>query len=151
MKNIFCGLLFIFLAGRIVAQQKGRAVSAEKGSAIVYDTLFKPASKIVYRYVGRMPEFDTRKNGSLNDYLRNRISFPSARPEEVPDGKVVVQFLIEESGHVSHPRVVKSAGLAFDSIAVRLMQQMPDWIPGRNDAGKAIPVEYTLPVRVCLD
>jgi protein TonB len=152
MKHPSCIGVFLLLAlaGRTAAQQKSSA-SSQKGSTIVYDTLSKPDSKMVYTYVGRMPEFDTKKNGPLDAYLSNRISLLEGNLEVIPFRKVVVQFLVGERGNISEPKIIRSAGRACDSIAVCLVQEMPDWIPGRNDEGKAIPVKYILPIRVSLE
>ena len=138
MKTIFCGWLLL-LASSATAQNKGRMKTVQKHNAIAQQTL--------YRYVERMPQFDTHRNGPLEGYLTNRVLTAADSFRNIRMERVVVQFQITESGAVQNPKVVQSAGLAFDTIALRVIKKMPDWIPAR-DSGKAISIDYAVPIRV---
>ena len=131
--------LVLLLAGSATAQNKGRVKTVQKHNPT--------AQKTLYRYVEQMPQFDTRRNGPLEGYLTNRVLTAADSLRTIRMERVVVQFRITESGAVQNPRVVQSAGLAFDTIALRVMKKMPDWIPAR-DSGKTISLDYAVPIRV---
>ena len=138
-KNLIFKLFFLLLASSSIAQNKknGKPVQKSKNNTP------KPA----YRYVERMPYFDTIRNGPLAQYLTSRVLTAAGSLRSIGSEKVVVQFRIAETGKVENPRVVKSAGSAFDSAALHLMSTMPDWVPAK-DSGKNISIDYTLPIRV---
>ncbi len=145
MKYILLLSLLLLFAGSTTSQKASKKALAGERNPIVYDTVSRSSGKMVYTYVGHMPQFDEAKNGSLNTYLSNHTALPA---DSAP-GKVVVSFMIEADGRITDPRIVKSAGSRFDSVAVCLVENMPNWIPARNDAGKAISLRYYLPIRVC--
>ena len=60
-------------------------------------------------------------------------------------GKVIVTFVIEKDGTISDINVIKSLNPSFDKEAVRVVQLMPKWIPGKQ-RGKAVRVRLTLPI-----
>lgn len=52
---------------------------------------------------------------------------------------------MDEQGHVKDAVIVKGLNKACDEEALRLISQMPDWVPGKQN-GKAVAVNYTIPV-----
>ena len=53
-------------------------------------------------------------------------------------------------GSISNARVVKSVNPELDAEALRVVNSMPNWNPGKQD-GKAVRVKYTVPVTFKLD
>ena len=60
-------------------------------------------------------------------------------------GKVSVKFVIEKDGSIADPVVVRGVDPYLDKEAVRVVQSMPKWIPGKQN-GKAVRVKFTVPV-----
>lgn len=59
--------------------------------------------------------------------------------------KVFVKFLINENGKISDVKVTRTSNVPqIDSIFVRAIRNMPDWIPGTID-GKPVKQYYNLP------
>ncbi len=62
----------------------------------------------------------------------------------------MVEFTVTNKGKVKNPTISKSLHKLLDEEALRMMQQMPDWIPATQDS-KAIekrvvmPIEFKLP------
>ena len=52
---------------------------------------------------------------------------------------------VERDGSISNVEVTRSIEPSIDKEAVRLIQSMPKWIPGKQ-GGTAVRVKYTLPV-----
>lgn len=78
-------------------------------------------------------------------WLSNNIVYPPAASEEGVQGRVVVEFVVGKDGSITHVRVVRPRHPALDREALRVVQSMPNWIPGRNN-GQPVKVTYTLPV-----
>ena len=91
-----------------------------------------------------MPEFPGGPQ-ALMDYLKANVIFPKIAEEEGIQGKVVVSYVIDVDGSVTDVKVVQSVHPALDKEAMRVVKNMPKWIPGKQD-GKAVQVKYSLPI-----
>ena len=60
-------------------------------------------------------------------------------------GKVVVQFVVTETGDIGEVKVVRSIDQMLDSIAIAAVKGLPKFIPGRQD-GQPVDVWLTLPI-----
>lgn len=79
------------------------------------------------------------------NYLSKNIVYPAQAVTEKIEGKVVLQFTITKKGRIKDVEVIKSAHPLLDAEAVRVLERMPKWVPGKKD-GKPINVKYALPV-----
>lgn len=92
-----------------------------------------------------MPAFD----GDVYAYLSNNTRYPESARVAAQEGRVIVQFIVHESGIISDVEVVRSAGKSLDAEAVRVVKNMPKWKPGKTK-GKAVKVYYSLPITFTL-
>ena len=60
-------------------------------------------------------------------------------------GRVVVKFIVNEDGSVSDAQVKRSISQGLDKEALRVINMLPRFIPGRQQ-GKAVKVYFLLPV-----
>lgn len=97
-------------------------------------------------YVEQMPQFD----GDKDAYLQKNLRYPDAARENGIDGRVVVQYVINEDGSVSDVTLVKGIGGGCDEEAVRVVKTMPKWKPGKQN-GKPVKVLFTLPIKFVLN
>jgi len=90
------------------------------------------------------PEF---KGGyeELIKYFRNNIHYPTEAQEKNIQGKVIVQFVVEKTGKISSVKILKGIGGGCDEEAIRIVKNMPDWIPGKIN-GEASPVSFEIPI-----
>ncbi|MEE4257530.1 MAG: TonB family protein [Bacteroidales bacterium] len=102
----------------------------------------------IFTVVESMPEF---KGGmaELYKYLGNNIKYPVMAKESGIQGKVYVTFVVERDGSITDVRVLRGIGGGCDEEAVRVVQGMPKWTPGKQ-RGKPVRVQYNLPVRFTL-
>lgn len=82
---------------------------------------------------------------AMYQWLSNNIVYPPAASEEGISGRVVVEFVVDKDGSITRARVVRPRHPALDREALRVINAMPKWIPGRNN-GQPVKVTYTLPV-----
>ena len=103
----------------------------------------------VYLSVDRMPAFPGGE-AALMTYLRDNISYPPEAEEKNIQGKVIVQFVVDSAGYVGDVKVVRSVDPNLDREAVRVIQTLPQFIPGAR-LGKPVNVWYTLPVNFVIN
>ena len=97
-----------------------------------------------------MPEFPGGQE-ALIAYLGKNIKYPAQAEEVGMEGRVVCTFVVEADGTVSNVEVAESADSLLDAEAVRVLSDMPAWEAGKNEAGEAVRVKYTIPVSFLLD
>jgi protein TonB len=100
---------------------------------------------IVFDRPEYMPEFPGGTQ-ALYAYLGREINYPSLAVNLNIEGVVFVGFVIERDGSVSNVHVIRGIGAGCDEEAVRAVQNMPRWEPGRMGT-QPVRASYTLPVR----
>ncbi len=101
--------------------------------------------QVVFQIVETMPEFPGGQ-AELFKYLSENIKYPVIAQENGIQGRVICQFTVNRDGSIVDIEVVRSAGDAsLDREAVRVIQSMPKWNPGKQ-RGKAVRVKFTVPV-----
>lgn len=99
---------------------------------------------VVFVSVEQMPQFPGG-DVALMKYLQSHINYPPMAAENNIQGRVVVQFVIDKTGHVGEVKVVRSVDRDLDKEAVRVCASLPKFTPGRQN-GQPVSVWYTLPV-----
>jgi len=69
---------------------------------------------------------------ALYDFLNKNITYPAADRDAGVQGRVVVSFVIAKDGRISEVKIMKSLSPGCDEEAVRLVQSMPPWSPGKQ-------------------
>lgn len=101
--------------------------------------------KKIFEVVEQQPSFPGGQ-GALMAYLRDHINYPAVAQENGVQGRVVLQFVVEPNGSISGVKVVRGVDPSLDKEAVRVVNGMPNWIPGKQN-GQAVRVRFTLPVQ----
>ncbi len=86
---------------------------------------------------------------ALMAYLGRNLNYPARARELEIQGRVYVSFVIEKDGKVSNIKLLRGIGGGCDEEAIRVVSEMPDWKPGRQN-GRPARVAYNLPVRFSL-
>ncbi len=98
----------------------------------------------VYDTVDQMPKF-TGGDIALHNFITKHLRYPKAAKKKGIEGKVYVTFVVNEDGTIYNPILVNEIGNGFGEEAVRLVNSMPKWIPGKKN-GKSVKVRCFLPV-----
>jgi TonB family protein len=93
-------------------------------------------------YAEEMPEFPGGPD-SLKAFLRQNLKWPIEYG--CWNGTVLVEFIVEVDGSITHPRVDVSLYKDFDEEALRVVKLMPKWKPARAQ-GKPVRCYYKVPV-----
>ena len=107
------------------------------------------AKEDAFDVVEEMPEFPGGPK-ALMDYLMTNVKYPKTAFDADIQGRVIAQFVVDKEGTVRDAHVVKSVDPALDAEALRVINNMPKWRPGRQN-GKVVNVKYTIPVSFSLD
>ena len=97
----------------------------------------KTREKVLEGVVEEAPHF-RGGDQALQEYLKSNLQYPD-------ECVVIVTFMIEKDGSISEAKVIKSLSEACDKEALRLVNAMPKWNPGKQ-LGKAQRTKYTLPI-----
>ncbi|MEZ5009131.1 MAG: energy transducer TonB [Chitinophagales bacterium] len=82
----------------------------------------------------------------LKEYLSKNLNYPYKAVSSKTEGTVVIQFVISKDGSIQDAEIVKDIGDGCGAEALKLVNEMPDWVPGRQ-RGVPVNVRYTLPVK----
>jgi protein TonB len=102
----------------------------------------------IFTIVEEMPSFPGGE-AALMKYLATNIKYPAIAKDAGIQGTVYVTFVVDTDGKVKDVRVLRSIGGGCDEEAIRVVQSMPAWKPGKQ-RGKSVKVQYNLPIRFTL-
>lgn len=98
----------------------------------------------IFEFVEEPTEFPGGQ-AELQKYLGKSIRYPEIAIDNGIQGRVVVTFVIEKNGKPSNVKVVRSVDPSLDKEAIRVVEAMPAWKPGKQQ-GKAVRQRFNLPV-----
>jgi protein TonB len=76
--------------------------------------------------------------------IQDKINYPDVARQAGIEGKVIIQFVVNEKGEVENPRVIRGIGGGCDEEAIRVIKQAK-FKPGKQ-RGQPVRVQYSLPV-----
>ena len=82
-------------------------------------------------------------------YLADNIKYPASAVKAKKQGRVIVGFIVQKDGSITHAKIARSIDPELDAEALRVVKGMPKWTPG-TQLGKPVSVKYTLPVKFSL-
>ena len=98
----------------------------------------------IFQVVEEMPEYPGGMS-ELMKYFSTNMRYPKEAQSKGIQGRVIVQFVVNTDGSITEAKVVKPVDPQLDAEALRVVNAMPNWTPGKQ-RGKAVRVRYTLPV-----
>jgi protein TonB len=98
----------------------------------------------IFTVVESMPSFPGGEAARI-EYLNNNIKYPQMARESGIQGRVFVTFVVERDGSVTDVKVLRGIGGGCDEEAVRVIQNMPKWEPGKQ-RGKPVRVQFNMPI-----
>ena len=99
---------------------------------------------MVFDVVEVMPQYPGGQIAMLK-YIMENIKYPEQAMKEGIQGRVAVRFIVEKDGSISDVRPVLSVHPLLNKEAVRVVESMPKWIPGKQN-GKPVRVRFNVPV-----
>jgi TonB family protein len=108
------------------------------------------ASDEVFKLVDQMPVFrnDTTYK-ELTQWLGKNVKYPAEAVSKEIQGRVFVQFIVDEQGNVKDPKVIMGVDPLLDQAALEVVSGMPPWSPGIK-GGKPVKVYMKVPISFVL-
>jgi len=104
----------------------------------------------VFYIVEEMPTFNGGEPAQeFRKYVAQNLTYPASAIKKGIDGRVIIQFAVDNEGEVVDAAVVRSVDPALDDEAVRVVMSSPLWTPGKQ-RGQAVKVLFTFPVNFIL-
>ena len=107
-------------------------------------TVVSQTDQKVFDTVEQMPEYPGGMQAMI-EFLQTNMKYPEDAAKQKVEGRVMVQFVVETDGSVSDVHVAKQVFPSLDAEAIRVVQAMPKWMPGK-EKGKVVRVKYNLPI-----
>jgi protein TonB len=83
---------------------------------------------------------------ALSNFVSTSLIYPEMAIDENAEGTVRVQFIVNENGTVSNPKVVGTEiGHGLEQAAIDVIRKMENWTPGKVN-GKNVKTRLVLPV-----
>lgn len=140
MKLLIPCFLLISVLGFSQETEKRGTIKIEKSNCVRLDN-----SDSVYAFVDQMPEFRGGQD-SLLAWISNKVVYPKIAVEEYATATVFASFVVLKDGSISDIKIFKANNSPFEKEALRLLDIMPDWIPGRCN-GTLVDVKINLPIK----
>lgn len=126
---------------KLIIKMNNAVYDIEDPSSVSLDTTAAKNYDDVFQVVEDMPKFP----GDLNKYLGKNVKYPEKAQKEKIQGRVTVQFIVEKDGTITNVKVLRSVHQLLDKEAIRVVENMPKWIPG-TQRGEPVRVSYTVPI-----
>ena len=98
----------------------------------------------VHDVVEAMPSFPGGTEAFYR-YISEHINYPKQAKKKGITGRVYVQFVIDENGKITDVTAIKGVGAGLDEEAVRVLENAPGWIPGKQ-RGRPVKVRMVVPI-----
>ena len=131
-------------------------INAEDTDTKIEKTTFPPApapvpiqekdddDDVIHIVAGVMPT----PKGGLEDFykfLGKKIKYPKQARRMGKEGRVFVQFVVDQEGNLTDFKILKGIGAGCDEEAIRVLKLAPKWNPGKQ-RGRPVKVRMSVPI-----
>lgn len=108
----------------------------------------EPVDEAPKNWAEVMPAFEGGMS-NFYKYMGKHIKYPKRAKQLGVEGRVFLQFVVEKDGSLSDIRVIKGIGAGCDEEALRVMQNLPNFIPGKQGDVR-VRVQMVVPINFVL-
>lgn len=84
-------------------------------------------------------------NGELMKFVQKNLDYPEYERIHNIQGKVYIEFVIDEKGKPTRIKVKRSISPGLDAEAINIVRLMPYWTPGKKN-DKPVRTRFVLPI-----
>lgn len=95
-------------------------------------------------YADEEPSFPGGEE-AMRRFINHERNYPKEALREGLQGRVLCSFIVDVDGSINDIKVQRSSNECFALEAIRIIEKMPKWNPGRVN-GHRVPVYYMLPI-----
>ena len=103
-----------------------------------------PEDTTIYNNVEVMPSYP----GDMAEcymFVARQMHYPEEAEEKGIEGRVLIRFVVEKDGRLTNFEVIESPDPLLSNEALRVLKQMPKWIPAKNKS-KDVRCRYSMPI-----
>ena len=106
-----------------------------------------PAEEKAREYFTVVEEMPSYPGGITNFhmYITRKLNYPVKARRAGIEGKIILEFVIEETGEITDVKVVKGIGFGCDEEAIRILESSPKWNAGMQQ-GKSVKVKTVMAI-----
>lgn len=78
-------------------------------------------------------------------YIKKKMKYPKQARRMGVEGKVYVQFIVDQSGNITNIKIMKGIGAGCDEEAKRVIREAPKWKPGKQ-RGRPVKQKIVVPI-----
>lgn len=82
---------------------------------------------------------------ALYTHLGKNLRYPADARQSGTEGRIYIEFIVNEDGSTDNHRVVKGVMKSLDEEALRVIKTLSNFIPGTQN-GEAVKVKMVMPV-----
>ena len=136
-----------------IKQNEVAAVEVEGDAQVVFEEpvvqVVEEDENKVFLVVEQQPEFEGGYEAMMN-FIKKNMRYPASARRMGIDGTVYVSFVVGKDGGINDVKVIRGISADCDKEAVRVVQAMPPWKPGKQN-GKPVFVRFNLPIKFKLN
>lgn len=103
----------------------------------------------IFIVVDEMPKFPGGDEARMKFMVEN-LKYPEIAKKSGIQGRVFVTFVVEKDGTVTDVRILRGIGAGCDEEAVRVIEAMPRWLPGKFN-GEPVRVRFNMAIHFSLE
>jgi TonB family protein len=154
-------LILLFFIGFSCSSENADALVLVEEDLKASETISKPVEKSetdlkevledkeVFYVVENMPTFNGGDIDEFRQWVHNRVQYPKIAAENGIQGKVEIEFVINDDGTVSDVKISKAVDPSLDNEALRVVKSSPNWVSGKQ-RGTPVNVKYSMTVNFLL-
>lgn len=124
--------------------KKGNVESERNYDFVLTYGEYVPENAIKFKELGIESRSD-RNTSKIQRHIRDNFRYPEFAQANGIQGRVGLQFTIDENGNVGNLRILEKGHLSLDTECFRIMNSLKKLNPYEKD-GQKIMVHYTMPI-----
>ena len=96
-----------------------------------------------------MPKFMGGDLNKFRNWVQMHIKYPKVAQEQVIQGRVIAEFIIEKDGKLTFSKIMESPHESLSAEVEGAIRLSPNWTPGAN-GGKPVRVKMHIPVNFAI-
>lgn len=109
----------------------------------------EPAEPSIFVSVQNMPTFLGGGIADFQRYVQSHINYPRQAIDLQLQGRVYVQFVVDEKGQITQAQITRSIDPILDNAVLSALDECPRWKPGLQH-GRPAKVLFSIPVNFIL-
>jgi protein TonB len=134
-------------------EHESAAIAVDGADDVVFDEpvadVVEDDSNEIFAVVEQQPEFEGGYEAMMQ-FIKQNMRYPASARRMQIDGTVHVSFLVSKTGSISEVKVLRGIQSECDKEAVRVIEMMPAWKPGKQN-GKPVTVRFIMPIKFRLN